>query len=75
MTWRSTRAELLARLRQGPLAGHDYAEFATSRASLKVRIRKLRLAGFTIASDPLPDQPRTRGRRAVAYRLIAEPAQ
>jgi hypothetical protein len=66
------RAGLLARLRAGLLASEDFAEVAASRTSLKVRILKLRRAGFTIRA--IEQDTMGRGRAPVAYQLLGEPA-
>lgn len=66
---------LIRRLQQGILATEDYAEVAKSRASLKVRIHRLRGRGFTIRSLVQDDFHTGRGRPSVAYQLIAMPPQ
>lgn len=70
MTWRSTRDQLIARLREGPLQVRDYHQVATSRVSLRVRIHQLRKAGFDIQTV----YPGRRAHHAREYRLVAEPA-
>jgi hypothetical protein len=72
---RSTRADLLDRLREGPLASEEWPDWAASRKSLHVRIKVLRRLGYTIATRQerpptwrLPNPP-------VAYRLVAEPGE
>ena len=65
------RANLLTKLRAGPVDSRNWPEVAKSRKSLNVRIHKMREAGFEIESDPIegsgtPVPP-------VRYVLIAEP--
>lgn len=48
------RRDLLKRLREGALSSEDWAEVATSRNSLRVRIHKLREKGHDIVTQPLP---------------------
>lgn len=65
------RANLLSKLRAGPVDSRGWADVAKSRKSLNVRIHHLREAGFEIVSDPIegngtPVPP-------VRYVLIGEP--
>ncbi len=47
------RAQLLTRLRRGPLDSRKWAEVATTRKELHVRICHLRDAGYRIAAEPI----------------------
>lgn len=62
----TTRDELLEALRDG-IRSDDFARFAKSKGSLKVRIHNLRREGFPIVSISQPDQ-----HARVMYRLMPE---
>jgi hypothetical protein len=72
---RSTRAALLERLRQGPLASEDWPQWAAGRKSLHVRIHALRRLGYRIEATPTRRATRRLPNPPVTYRLLAEPGE